>query len=215
MYNTIRVLLADEISLVGVGIRTTLTVEKDLILVGQANDSYKIQELNRQLHPDVLIIDLDLPKFNSPDSIAFLHKSCPKLKVLALASHEQVNLSILKASGIAGCVFKSEDPQTLVSAIRAVTKGNTWYERSIVEEIRQHEVSGSNPEGKATLTRRERQILLMIVQGLDNARIATELRLGHQTVRNYISQIYAKLAVNSRSEAVIWAMKHNTILNLN
>ena len=140
MYNTIRVLLADGSSLVGVGIRATLTAEKNLILVGEANDSYKIQELNRKLQPDLLIVDLDLPKLKPPESIAFLPKNCPDLKVLALASHDKVNLSILRASGIAGCVFKSEEPQTLVSAIRAVAKGNTWYSQSIVEEVVQHKV---------------------------------------------------------------------------
>ncbi|NMG10983.1 response regulator transcription factor [Brasilonema sp. UFV-L1] len=209
MYNSIRVLLASRHSLVGAGIRATLTVEEDLILVGEANDGYKVQELNRKLQPDLLIIDLDLPNLKLLDSIAYLHKYCPDLKVLALAHYDKVNLSILRASGIAGCVFKSEQPQTLISAIRTVAKGNTWYGQGIVEEVVQQKLDESSQDGEVTLTQREQQVLGMIAQGWDNASIATELCLGHQTVRNYISRIYTKLAVSSRVEAVIWAMKHN------
>ncbi len=215
MYNTIRVLLADETSLVGVGVRATLTAEKKLILVGEAKDGQKIKDLNQQLQPDLLIIDLDSPKFQSPDSIAFLHKYCPNLKVLALATRGKVNLSIVRASGIAGCILKSENPQTLVSAISAVAKGSLWYSESILKEVSQHKASELSQTGKDTLTRRERQVIDLIAQGLDNASIANELCLGNQTVRNYISQIYAKLAVNSRAQAVIWAIKHNASLDFN
>jgi DNA-binding NarL/FixJ family response regulator len=206
------VLLADEPSLIGVGIRATLTGEKSFILVGEANDIDQIQELNRKLKPDLLIIDLDLPNFKLPDSITSLQKQCPNLKILALATQEHINTSILKGCGIAGWLLKSQKPQTLVSAICAVAQGYTWHNQSSADKVLSIQVSHSSCTEKLTLTGRERQVLRMLAQGFDNVHIATELHLGHQTVRNYISQIYTKLAVSSRTEAVIWAMKHNTVL---
>ncbi|WP_193194028.1 LuxR C-terminal-related transcriptional regulator [Nostoc sp. MG11] len=209
MYNTIRVLVADRDSLMGVAIRATLIAEKDLIIVGEANNPDKVQELERKLQPDLLIIDLDSPNFTPPEPIFYLHKSCPNLKMLALANCGEFYPSILRVGGIVGCVLKSEKPQTLVRAIRTVAKGNTWYSQSILEELVAQEENELNQDGKAALTEREQQVLSMIAQGWDNIRIASELNLGHQTVRNYISRIYAKLAVSSRAEAVVWAMEHS------
>ncbi|MBE9035900.1 LuxR C-terminal-related transcriptional regulator [aff. Roholtiella sp. LEGE 12411] len=208
MHNIIRVLVAGIDSLVGVAIRATLIAEKDLIIVGEANDTHKVRELERKLKPNLLIIDFDSPNFTPPEPVFYLHKSCPNLKMLALANCGEIDLSILRAGGIVGCVLKSEKPQTLVSAIRTVAKGNTWYSPSVLDELVAQEVNELNQDGKATLTEREQQVLSMIAQGWDNIRIACELNLGHQTVRNYISRIYAKLAVNSRAEAVVWAMEH-------
>jgi DNA-binding NarL/FixJ family response regulator len=208
MHNIIRVLVAGIDSLVGVAIRATLIAENDLIIVGEANDTHKVRELERKLKPNLLIIDFDSPNFTPPEPVFYLHKYCPNLKMLALANCGEIDLSILRAGGIVGCVLKSEKPQTLVSAIRTVAKGNTWYSQSVLDELVAQEVNELNQDGKAILTEREQQVLSMIAQGWDNIRIACELNLGHQTVRNYISRIYAKLAVNSRAEAVVWAMEH-------
>lgn len=210
MGNTIRVLLSDKTSLLGVGVRATLTAEKKIVLVDEPGKG-NIRDANQQLQPDLLIIDLDSPKFQSPDSIASLREYYPNLNILALADLGKVNLSILKESGIAGCISKFEKPQTLVSAIFTVAKGNLWYSENTFKGVSQQKMSESSQTAKDTLTQRERQIISLIAQGLDNASIATELCLGYQTVRNYISIIYAKLAVNSRAQAVIWAFDHSTL----
>lgn len=209
MSKAIRVLLAERNSLVGVGIRVTLTVEEDFMLVGEANDDYKLQELNRKLQPDVLIIDSGLPNFTLPKSIDYLRKYCPHSRILILACFDEFDLSIFNLSSVEGCVFKSEEPQTLVSAVRELAKGNTWYSQKIVEKFIRQKVAEPSQNGETTLTEREQQVLNLIAQGWDNARIAAELNLAQQTVRNYMSRIYAKLAVSSRSEAVIWAIKHS------
>ncbi|MBH8552316.1 response regulator transcription factor [Nostocaceae cyanobacterium CENA357] len=209
MYKIIRVLLAEKNSLVGVGIRATLNLEEDLILVGETNDVSKLAKLNLKFQPDLLIIDLDLTNFILAKLIADLHELCSYSRVLTLASSDKFDLSILKINGIKGCVFKSEEPQTLVSAIRAVAQGNTWYSQTIIEKLIQQQIGKQDENVEATLTEREQQVIGLIAQGWDNARISVELSLAQQTVRNYMSRIYTKLAVNSRSEAVIWAIKHS------
>nr|AIH14745.1 LuxR family two-component transcriptional regulator [Hapalosiphon welwitschii UH IC-52-3]AIH14789.1 LuxR family two-component transcriptional regulator [Westiella intricata UH HT-29-1] len=211
MDKNIRVLLADEPSLIGVGIRATLSVEKNLIIVGEANSSHKISKLHQKLQPDLIIMDLDLPQFKFPDAIAFLHRNCSKLKILGLMSHNKLTLSSLKINGIAGCVLKSEEPQTLINASLTVAQGKTWFSKNLVEDYVQSNKGEWNQAENANLTQREQQILRMIARGLDNACIANELSLGHQTVRNYISQIYAKLGLSSRTEAVLWAIKNDVL----
>ncbi len=209
MYKIIRVLLAEKNSLVGVGVRATLNIEEDLILIGKTNDAFKLSELSFKLQPDLLIIDLDLDNLILPQSIVDLHELCPFLRVLILASSDQLDLSILKLGSIKGCVFKHEDPQTLISAIRTVAQGNTWYSQEIIEKLIRQQIDERNENVETTLTQREQQVIGMIAQGWDNARISAELSLAQQTVRNYMSRIYTKLAVSSRSEAIIWAIKHS------
>ncbi|MCP6760225.1 MAG: response regulator transcription factor [Fischerella sp. CENA71] len=211
MYNNIRVLLADEPSLIGVGIRTILRIEKKIIIVGEANNDHKIRKLYQKFQPDLIIMDLDLPQFKFPESIAFLHQNCSNLKILGLMSHNKVNLSTLKRNGIAGCVLKSEEPQTLVNASLTVAQGKTWFSKTFVEDYVECNKDEWDQAEKANLTQREQQILRMMARGLDNACIANELSLGHQTVRNYISQIYAKLGLSSRTEAVLWAIKNEVL----
>ncbi len=209
VYKIIRVLLAERNSLVGVGVRATLNVEEDLILVGETNDVFKLPELYLKLQPDLLIIDLDLPNLILPKSIVDLHGIYPYSIMLILASSDKFDLSILKVDGIKGCVFKSEEPQTLISAIRAVAQGNTWYSQKITEKLIRQQTDELNENIEATLTEREQQVIGLIAKGWDNARISAELSLAQQTVRNYMSRIYTKLAVSSRSEAIIWAIKHS------
>jgi len=135
--------------------------------------------------------------------VAYLREHCPEVNVLVLTAYDDdAYVRSVMAAGVAGYVLKDEMPETVVRAIRAVVRGDTWFSRPIVEKMVQME------DGRAeepSLTERERQILEMMAQGWDNAHIAAELCLAEQTVRNYVSGIYKTLKMRSRAEAIVWA----------
>ncbi len=209
MYNAIRVLLVDRHSLVRSGIGATLSVEEDMLLVGEATDVNLAQQLCKELKPDVVLLELNTFDCTLLQAITYLCEFCPEVKVVILTAFDDMHIGDLVAAGAVGCVLKDEETKTLVRAIRTAAQGDTWFSQAIIKKLVQRKTDNPSQTLKSTLTQREKQLLSMIAKGWDNVRIAAELNLAQQTVRNYISRIYAKLAVSSRSEAIVWAMKNS------
>lgn len=200
MTTTIRVILADDHPLIRTGLRMTLTAQPDIDLVGEATTGEEVQQLCLELQPDVLLLDLRMPGPHPQETIAFLREHCPPMKIIVLTAYDDdVYVRGMAAAGAAGYILKDEAPEAVVQAIYTTVGGGTWFSGSVVDKLINLEKGGAN------LNERERQILSGITQGWDNARIAKELDLAEQTIRNHTSHLYAKLGVKSRTEAIVWA----------
>jgi DNA-binding NarL/FixJ family response regulator len=210
MIKTIHVLLADDHPLIRAGIRSILAAESDLTLVGEATTGDEAQRLCQELQPEVLLLDLQMPGLPPSEIVSYLREHCPSVSVLILTAYDDnAYVHDLAGSGIVGYVLKDEAPEAVVQAIRTVVQGGTWFSRSVIEKLIRLETDEPVQEAEElSLTGREQQILSMMAQGWDNARLAVELNLAKQTVRNYVSRIYTKLGVSSRAEAIVWARKH-------
>jgi DNA-binding NarL/FixJ family response regulator len=205
MFDTIRVLLADDHPLVRAGIRAILNAETDITLIAEATDGHEARHMSAHLQPDVLLLDLRMPGPPPTEVIPYVRERCPGTRILILSAYDdEVYVRRMASCEIAGYVLKEEAIESIVHAIRAIMAGQVWFSPSIQAKLLQsHDPRLRAPE--QLLTARERQILDLLVEGWDNARIAQTLNLAEQTVRNHLSRIYMKLDVRSRTEAIVWA----------
>lgn len=209
MSGVIRVLLADEHPLTRARIETIFSTMDDLKLVGQAVDGCEAQRLCRELNPDVLVMDLKMPVHSPAETITYVQERCPEVKILILSTYDdKAHLREVVRLGVVGYVHKDEAIKTLMDAIRTVAQGGTWYSQRIVAELVRQKADVLPLGELSVLTEREGQVLDLMARGWDNPKIAGELTLGEQTVKNYVSLIYDKLGVVSRVEAVLLARQH-------
>lgn len=206
MGSVTRVMLADNHALIRSGIRTTLSTEQDITLVGEAVDGEQAQQLCVELMPDVLLLDLQMPGHRPIETVNFIRQRCPDTKVIILtAFDDDAYVRGLVAAGVAGYVLKDDALETLAQAIRIVMQGGNWFSRPVLRILAEGRAATSNGTEEPGLSSRDHQLLRMLARGWDNHHIASEMNLADQTVRNYISELYQKLGLKTRGEAIIWA----------
>lgn len=200
-----RIIIADDHPLIRFGVAGAFRGTYEV--VGEASDSAAALELVGRHKPDLLILDLDMPGPPPDETIRTAAELHPSMKVLILSgSKDPRYLRALTGVKIAGFVLKDEAPENLLQAVRVIGQGSTWFSHSI---SRQFLAISQENEGELALclTKREREILELILQGKDNAGIAASLKLAEQTIRRHASVIYQKLGVSNRLEAVVWAQR--------
>ncbi|MEM7331975.1 MAG: response regulator transcription factor [Chloroflexota bacterium] len=207
---TIQVLLADDHPLIRAGIRTVLEGEADFEVIGEATNGFEVKRLSQALQPDVVLLDLKMPKFVPIETVYFLQEQCPDTKLAILTAYDDdVYVRSLVGVGVDAYILKDEATKVVADVIRVLLHGGKWYSRGVVETL------ASTPKVQQkipNLTQRERQILELIVCGFSDKHIACELNLAIQTVRNYTSRLYSKLDVQSRTQAILWARKYHVIV---
>ena len=207
MSNTIKVLVADDHSIVRMGLVTLLEMEPDLEVVGQsANGTAAVTDTLR-LKPDVVVMDLMMPALNGADATAQIKARRPETKIVIFTTYPTSDL-IARAleNGATGAIFKTAADTELVKTIRKVAAGNT----SISPDIRK--LLASDPP-VAALTPRQRDILESIVRGLSNTEIATQLGITQTVVREHTIALFQKIGAANRTEAVAIALRKH-LLNI-
>jgi DNA-binding NarL/FixJ family response regulator len=208
----IRIVIADDHPIFRDGLRRLLAVEPDFEVVGEAADGHEAVDRVRALRPDVLLLDLAMPKAGGLDALRELAGSRTDVRaVLLTASVDRDDALEAVRLGARGVVLKAAATPLLYKCIRAVVAGEYWigHERvqDLVASLRQFSAGASGGrQSSAALTRREHQVALAVLEGASNKEIAQ--KLGEQTVKNHLSSIFSKFGVSSRLELALYAVHH-------
>ncbi len=207
----IRVLLADDHAVVRKGIREFLEEDGEVTVVAEASGGAEAVRLAGELRPAVAVLDIQMPGVNGIEATRQIKATCPEIRVLILTAYdEDPYVFALLRAGADGYVLKNSDPDDLVRAVKQVAAGGTVLAPDIAAKVVAQMTAGK-PMGAAEqiepLSERELAVLRLAAQGLTNKAIAVELGLSDRTIQGHLANIYGKLAVASRTEAVTKALK--------
>ena len=212
----IRILIADDHAFVREGTRRILEQETDLEVVAEAGDGDEAVKLACDLKPDVVLVDVAMPVLDGVEATRRIKAQCPAVAVLVLSAYDddQFIFGLLEA-GAAGYMLKNVRGQEIVEAIRAVHAGESVLHPSVARKVlnRFAGVSGKPRERRSLdlLTEREMEVLKLVTKGLSNKDIAEGLCLSVRTVQGHLANIFNKLRVSSRTEAVVHALREGWV----
>jgi len=204
----IRIVLADDHSVVRAGLRALIDAQPDMEVVGEAGDGAVVLTQVEAAQPDLVVMDLSMPKLNGLEATEQLQERAPAVRVLVLSVHEDATyLHRALEAGAAGYVLKRGAAETLISAIRAVGRGEVYLDPALGATLAERIVDGNGrAAGEVTaLSEREGGVLRLIAQGYSNKEIAARLDLSVKTVETYKARAMEKLSLGSRVDIVRYA----------
>lgn len=206
----IRVMLVDDHTMVRRGLATFLQVSDNLELIGEADNGEAAIELCGRILPDVILMDMVMPDMDGVTATRLIRKQFPTVQVIALTSFKEAGLvqSALQAGAIS-YLLKDVSADELAQAIRAAYEGKSTLASDVTRGLI-HAAIRPNDVG-ANLTKRERTVLALLVEGLNNSEIAERLVVSPSTIKSHVSHILAKLDVSSRTEAAALAVRHHLV----
>ena len=218
----IKIVIADDHALLRQGIKNVLSLEPDLDVIGEAADGEEAISKIESLKPDILLLDVNMPHMNGLEVTKRLKADNKPVKIIILTIHEDESyvLEVIK-SGADGYLLKDIEPGMLVKAIRLVYAGQSFIYPTLAKRLfgefsRQDERRAAQPERcsrkEERLTYREVEVLKLIGRGMNNQEIAQELFLSEKTVKNHLTNIFRKISVVDRTQAVLYAIKNKIVV---
>jgi two-component system response regulator DegU len=220
----IRILIADDHALLRQGIKNVLELESDFAIVAEAGDGEEAVRKAGEAVPDIALLDINMPRLNGLEVTKRIRTTQPSVKVIILTIHDDESyvVEVVKA-GAAGYLLKDVEPGMLIKAIRTVYEGESFIyptlakklfgEITRLEEERRHGPASILQHGRdERLTLRELEVLQLIAKGLSNQEIAHKLFLSEKTVKNHLTNIFRKIDVADRTQAVLYAIKNKIVV---
>ena len=213
----VRILIADDHTIFRDGLRRLLESEPEFQVIGEAADGAEALALSQRMNPDVLLLDLAMPRMPGLDTLRELSNQRSPVKVVLLtAAIEKRQIIEALQMGARGVVMKDAATQLLLTGVRTVMKGKYWVGRESVVDMVSYlkEQAAQQPPSPAKnygLTRRELEILSTIVSGLSNKEIAHRFSLSEDTVKHHLTNIFDKVGVSSRLELALFAINHRLV----
>jgi DNA-binding NarL/FixJ family response regulator len=208
-----RVLVVDDHDLFRAGLASLLASQSNIEVVAQASGGRSGVRLARELHPDVVLMDLRMPDLEGPEAIRMIREQDPSIRIVALTVHTDASaVSTALESGACGFLAKDTPVDGVVAAVRAAAQGAAWLSPRAAEIVlgqlrRDDAEEGSVIAPVKELSDRELDVLRLIARGMENSEIAESLNISRRTAKNHVSNILAKLGVPSRVQAAIYAVR--------
>ena len=213
MPQPIRILITDDHAIVREGLRALIAGKPDMELAGEAADGEEAVLKARALRPDVILMDLVMPRKNGIEAIEEIKRENPDARILVLTSFAEDDqvLSAIKA-GALGYLLKDSSPQELIEAIRCVYRGESSLHPAVARKL----IIGFGHQQNAKpnvniLTEREMEVLKLVARGLSNQSVAEQLHIGEGTARFHVSNILSKLQLENRTQAVLYALREGLV----
>ena len=206
----IRVMVVDDHHMVRRGLAAYMRTSSDVVLVCEASNGEEAVEVAKDIQPDVILMDLVMPKMDGSTAIRMILDELPEIQVIALTSFQDKDLvkNALQAGAIS-YLLKNVSGGELVEAIRSAYQGNSILAPEVAQVLVQS--TFEKPYPGDDLTRREREVLALLVEGLSNPEIASCLTISRSTARAHVSNIFAKLGVSNRGEAIALAIRSQLV----
>jgi DNA-binding NarL/FixJ family response regulator len=217
---SIRILIADDQELVRTGLRLVLQAYDDLDVIAEAADGQQARDLADELHPDVILMDIRMPRMDGIEAVTLLSAAAldppPRVLMLTTFDLDEYVFGALRA-GAAGFLLKDASRERLVDAIRVVNAGEALLSPSITRRLIEEFAKRSDPLRPPdtimeALTARERETLGLVARGLSNAEIAQRLFVTEATVKSHVSSVLTKLGLRDRVQAVVFAYEHGLVV---
>ena len=217
MPDEINILIADDHPIFRGGLRALIEAESGFKLAGEAVDGEQAVALTRKLKPDILLLDLAMPKLSGLEVVKMLSTPpVPTRIVLLTAAIEDEQITEALRLGARGVILKDTATQLLIKSIRCVVAGEFWVGRGNVQGLVQalqmaHTMQPEDPAKKFALTAREMEVLASIVEGYSNKEIAKRFSISEQTVKHHLSSIFDKVGVSNRLELALFSVNHQLV----
>jgi len=214
MNRPINVMIADDHLMVREGIKQILELDGDIKVIAEAGNGKECIELLDEKNTDILLLDINMPEMNGLKVLQYLKEKKTDVKVLILTIHNEVEYLIRAADiGVEGYILKDSDSSLLKKAIVTIMQGETFIQPELRPMLkkRMSERAASLNSYDDNLTKREIEVLKLLAEGLFNKEIAYTLSISEKTVKNHISNIFKKINVSDRTQAAVYAIKHNIV----
>lgn len=213
--NKIKLLIVDDQTLMRDGLKTVLSLEKDLEVIGTASNGVEAIKFVEKSPPDVVLLDIRMPEMDGVECIKNIKKMFPNIKVIMLTTFNDEEYIIeALANGASGYILKDIEIEKLIQTIRDCAEGKTIMPHDVALKLAQglSKISSNKKKDSSTaeldLSERELELASMMVQGFTNKQISMMLHISEGTARNYISTIYSKLGISDRTQAVLYLKEH-------
>lgn len=209
----IKVMLADDHVLMREGIRQLLEFDGSIEVIGEASDGEECLQKLEKVKPDVLLLDINMPKLNGIEVLEEIKRKKINVKVLILTVHNEVDYLIRAVDiGVDGYILKDSESAELKKAIMTVMDGESYIQPKLIPMLNKRLITrDSDKEKLESLTGREKEVLIEVANGMFNKEIATSLHISERTVKNHISNIFKKLDVSDRTQAAVFAIKNDLV----
>ena len=210
---SVNILLADDHLMVREGLKQVLELDHDIDVISEASDGYECLNLINKTHPDVVLLDINMPNVNGIEVLEEIKKKNIPVKVLMLTVHSEAEYLVQAVDiGANGYILKDSGSEELKKAIQSVMDGDSYIQPSLIPSLNSRLVNRDIDKEKiAALTKREMEILTQIAGGMFNKEIAMNLNISERTVKNHISNIFKKIDVSDRTQAAVFAIRNNIV----